>query len=1498
MSFTVSFTGTFDGDEELKMSPSEEGDDDVYISYYLTQDNTNPTLLALTSNAVNNSVQVSDTIIITANFSESMASTPSLILSTSPPTLVEMSSSNYGIEALNQFNTTSGAGAGGTDQWQSFTVSETGQLSKVAWRMANPVIDGAPQPISIKVYRGEGTSGTLVAESQGLYTPAYNDENGNYISGEYIFFDLSADNVNVSANETLSIRLTLTDGNQNVGFLSLSTANPYSGGRGSNDANWDYLFKTYVKPTSNGSENWSYQWVIPPTNLSQISATVSASDLSGNLYSGTDSLTFSIAVDNDPPSIISLEDSVDSVLLSPSQQISITATFSEPVTNTQIIIQDSQSTTHYEMAPYIDFDFNDHWRQNSSGVVEEPNNSGGAENLAYFGLIGGPSSHPQYNDLVIVDYGEGGDALRLFVETPEHINQLSGMTKVGNFRGSNYFFSSTSYNSLVQINATLNQLDVNLSSIETQDEFNYLTTLFRDNSELTQSGPYIFGLYQNTNSSAYSEPAGGWEWRAPRYNKWQYTWSVSSTLSGKVSLTLSAEDTAGNAYSGTNSLTYTIGQVPAATIEIDDIDNIVAYNQVVSITTTFSTEMQDSPTLTITASDTYNNQYTNLVDNVTLTALNTTTWQYSWTVNTTNTFDHVSVTVSGTSKYGIPYSDTTSLSLTIDNSPPGIELLNYLSSSNSVELIFNEEVYSSFSNNISTASITTTNFDLSLSGGTAQLDSAQPSSITSSGTSYILELALSGFINGEEELFINLASPIYDVAGNELSLDQNSYSVYLEDNTAPYIISSVLGNNNSTVTLNFSEMLSGTSMTNFDSSTASYTQINIPTKNTATGSWEPWTEDLNVTIPEGYIVTKVGFSFEAKDQGWGGTNANATIKLNNTEIGKAKLTHSYLNYNKEKTGSFPDFNYNGVNVLKFYFMGWPGWSSTTKNGVVKIYYSPVNIEANDFSLSLNGGTANLSSNTPSSIIVSDTKITLEIPINGQANGEEILSLSTVDNSLYDFAGNVVSATTIDFLLYDKVASFITSSTLSDTNTKVLVHFSEELNTYSNWANNEPNDARTSENFAHLTPGGYFNDHIAVAYPSIIEVDQIRSNLGDLRYIGDFNGHSYFELEASYTWEDAKTIVDGLETGYLAIISSEEENEFLKNQSLGRIWIGLYQDLNDPNYSEPSGGWKWVNGTPANFNGFNLNAIKLSVVGGTASLTSTTPPSVTEVNTLTYLVELPLEGTVSGEEMVTIDIVENSLYDMAGNPLSSTQTNNTVQLKDTTQPVFTLTDDQTDNQLSGNETIEILATSNELLIAAPVLIFSNQTSVTMSTTNSATQWKYDWTVPTDYNGTLSLTILGYDQDNNANSGNASLSYVIDNISANAEITTNQTDAYLKAGESIIVTTTFDEAILGDCIVTVSGLNTNTVIAMSATSSSLWSGNWEIPASWPEGIFAILIDTATDTAGNAYTGNASVSFTFDTTSPTVVLEWDNEDTTFRGGEIVTFKATFSEALGGCA
>ncbi|MDA9660414.1 BspA family leucine-rich repeat surface protein [Flavobacteriaceae bacterium] len=151
---------------------------------------------------------------------------------------------------IDQQNTSSNAGAGGTAQWQSFTISNTGQLSAVSWRMANPVIDGNAQPVQLSVYRGEGTGGALVAQSQNLTTPAYRDSSGSYISGEYVLFDMSSNNVSVSSNEVMTVKLELTSGNQDVGFLSLHTGNPYARGRGSNDVNWDYLFKAYVIPGS------------------------------------------------------------------------------------------------------------------------------------------------------------------------------------------------------------------------------------------------------------------------------------------------------------------------------------------------------------------------------------------------------------------------------------------------------------------------------------------------------------------------------------------------------------------------------------------------------------------------------------------------------------------------------------------------------------------------------------------------------------------------------------------------------------------------------------------------------------------------------------------------------------------------------------------------------------------------------------------------------------------------------------------------------------------------------------------------------------------------------------------------------------------------------------------------------------------------------------------------------------------------------------------------
>jgi hypothetical protein len=83
------------------------------------------------------------------------------------------------------------------------------------------------------------------------------------------------------------------------------------------------------------------------------------------------------------------------------------------------------------------------------------------------------------------------------------------------------------------------------------------------------------------------------------------------------------------------------------------------------------------------------------------------------------------------------------------------------------------------------------------------------------------------------------------------------------------------------------------------------------------------------------------------------------------------------------------------------------------------------------------------------------------------------------------------------------------------------------------------------------------------------------------YLGSYKGHYYYFTQKSLNWNDARIAAEAI-GGHLATVGSAEENAFIDDKASpfrDVYWLGGFQDVNSPDYSEPAGGWKWVDGTP-------------------------------------------------------------------------------------------------------------------------------------------------------------------------------------------------------------------------------------------------------------------------------------------------------------------------------
>ena len=258
---------------------------------------------------------------------------------------------------------------------------------------------------------------------------------------------------------------------------------------------------------------------------------------------------------------------------------------------------------------------------------------------------------------------------------------------------------------------------------------------------------------------------------------------------------------------------------------------------------------------------------------------------------------------------------------------------------------------------------------------------------TNSDSGYVLDISLSGTPDGTETLTIlPTSTSIYDFVGNAASTSQSNNTVTLNDKLGPTMtIAAVDGSSNS---------VSDGSTTNDATLTVTFTSSES-TSNLVVG---------DVTVSGGSLS-----SFSGSGTTYTATFTPSSNGATTIDVAGGTFTDASGNNNSAAT----QFNWTYDSTVPTI----TGSSLASDNSTIAVTFSEAvyntnggsgSLQVSDFVFSISGGSATLSSTTPSSISVSSNTYTLGISLSGTANGSETIKVTPVTNSIYDIAGNVAS----------------------------------------------------------------------------------------------------------------------------------------------------------------------------------------------------------------------------------------------------------------------------------------------------------------------------------------------------------------------------------------------------------------------------------------------------------------------------------------------------------
>ena len=360
-----------------------------------------------------------------------------------------------------------------------------------------------------------------------------------------------------------------------------------------------------------GTTSYTYRWDTSSGTLTtgNYAATVSGTDLIGNAYvAGTQSITFS--VDTTSPTL------------------TITTPSGPKFSNSSLVV-----TLTYNEAV--------------TGLTTDTSQFSEATNVASLQLLSASSDGRTYT-------------LRI---TP----QAEGLVKLTHAPGSPPVkdLAGNSIASTVSCSFTYDTTGPTVTLSDTDDD-NFLAasdtvTITAFFNEAMTATPTISISGTSISNQVMTQISGT--------NSYTYNWDVDSggaPSDGTYSATVAGADLAGNAYSGTDSITFTLDTTaPTVSLSDTDIDNIILTDSgIVTITASFSEVMTATPTISITG----------IVTNVIMTTVSgTNSYTYAWDTSSGSISDGTySATVSGTDLIGNPYAGTESITFKVDKNPPTV----------------------------------------------------------------------------------------------------------------------------------------------------------------------------------------------------------------------------------------------------------------------------------------------------------------------------------------------------------------------------------------------------------------------------------------------------------------------------------------------------------------------------------------------------------------------------------------------------------------------------------------------------------------------------------------------------------------------------------------------------------------------------------------------------------------------------------------------------------